>query len=94
MTKERYTRIIGTGSYLPPKIIKNSHFLNNEFYDPSTKKIFEKTNEEIIQKFTEITNIEERRYVDDRSGDIGYCGAGNKRSLQIGRDYQKKASIL
>ncbi len=65
MTKERYTRIVGTGSYLPPKIIKNSHFTDYQFYDPSTKKIFDKTNEEIIQKFTEITNIEERRYVDD-----------------------------
>ena len=65
MTKEIYTRIIGTGSYLPPKIIKNSHFLNYEFYDPSTKQIFDKKNEEIIQKFKDITNIEERRYVAD-----------------------------
>ena len=32
MAKETYTRIIGTGSCLPPRIIKNSHFLNNEFY--------------------------------------------------------------
>lgn len=65
MGKETYTRIIGTGSYLPPQIIKNSHFLNNEFYEPSKKKIEGKTNEEIIQKFKEITNIEERRYVAD-----------------------------
>ncbi|MFW6259817.1 MAG: 3-oxoacyl-ACP synthase III family protein, partial [Tangfeifania sp.] len=63
MAKEIYTRIIGTGSYLPPKRIKNSHFLDYTFYDPSTKKAFDKTNEEIIQKFHEITNIEERRYV-------------------------------
>jgi 3-oxoacyl-[acyl-carrier-protein] synthase-3 len=65
MRKETYTRIIGTGSYLPPQIIKNSHFLNHEFYEPSKKKIEGKTNEEIIQKFKEITNIEERRYVAD-----------------------------
>lgn len=63
MRKETYTRIIGTGSYIPPKIIKNSHFLKNEFYDHSKRKIVDKTNEEIIQKFNEITNIEERRYV-------------------------------
>ncbi len=62
MNKEIYTRIIGTGSYLTPQIVKNSHFLNNEFYELSKKKI-DKTNEEIIQKFKEITNIEERRYV-------------------------------
>jgi len=65
MSKEIYTRIIGTGSYLPPRIIKNSHFLNSEFYELSKKKIEGKTNEEIIQKFKEITNIEERRYVED-----------------------------
>ncbi|MCF6357859.1 MAG: ketoacyl-ACP synthase III, partial [Draconibacterium sp.] len=62
MNKEIYTRIIGTGSYLTPQIIKNSHFLNHEFYELSKKKI-DKPNEEIIQKFKEITNIEERRYV-------------------------------
>jgi 3-oxoacyl-[acyl-carrier-protein] synthase III len=65
MAKEIYTRIIGTGSYLPPQIIKNSHFLNYSFFDPSTKKVFDKKNEEIIHKFKEITNIEERRYVAD-----------------------------
>jgi len=72
MSKQIYTRIIGTGSYLPPQIIKNSHFLKNEFYEPSKKKIEGKTNEEIIQKFREITNIEERRYVteDQQTSDI------------------------
>ncbi|MBT3385079.1 MAG: ketoacyl-ACP synthase III [Prolixibacteraceae bacterium] len=65
MAKEIYTRIIGTGSYLPPKIIKNSHFLDYKFYDPATNQVFDKSNEEIIQKFNTITNIEERRYVAD-----------------------------
>lgn len=65
MRKEIFTRIIGTGSYIPPKIIKNNHFLNNEFFEPSRVKIEGKSNEEIIQKFREITNIEERRYADD-----------------------------
>ncbi len=64
MSKELYTRIIGTGSYLPPKIIKNSFFQNHEFYELSKKKI-DKSNEEIIRKFKEITNIDERRYVAD-----------------------------
>ncbi len=62
MAKEKYTRIIGTGSYTPPQVVKNTFFLNHEFYTPSKKKIDDKTNEEIIQKFKEITNIEERRY--------------------------------
>lgn len=63
MAKERYTRIVGTGSCIPPQIIKNNYFLKHEFYTPSKQKIEDKTNEEIIQKFKEITNIEERRYV-------------------------------
>jgi len=63
MAKERYTRIIGTGSCLPPQVIKNNHFLNNEFYTGSKTKIEDKSNEEIIEKFKEITKIEERRYV-------------------------------
>src|SRR5690606_27205017 len=58
-----FTRIIGTGSYLPPKIVKNSHFLNNKFYDAATRQPFDKSNEEIISKFKDITHIEERRYV-------------------------------
>lgn len=65
MRKEIYTKIIGTGSCIPPKIIKNSYFLKHEFFEPSRKKIKDKTNEEIIQKFREITNIEERRYIAD-----------------------------
>jgi len=63
MRKEIYTRIVGTGSYLPPIIVRNNYFLEHEFYEPSGKKITDKSNEEIIQKFYEITNIAERRYV-------------------------------
>lgn len=63
MAKNVYTRIIGTGSYLPPVKINNTHFLDFQFYDSSKKEVINKTNEEIIRKFNEITNIEERRYV-------------------------------
>lgn len=55
--------ITGSGHFLPPNIIKNSHFLNHEFYDEKGERI-EKENQEIIQKFLEITEIEERRYAD------------------------------
>jgi 3-oxoacyl-[acyl-carrier-protein] synthase-3 len=65
MAKRIYTKIIGTGSYIPPKVIKNDYFLNYTFYDPATGKPFEKTNEEMIRKFYEITNISERRWVND-----------------------------
>lgn len=65
MTKRIYTKIVGTGSYIPSRTIKNDYFKNYTFYDPCTKEPLEKTNEEIIQKFKEITNISERRWVDD-----------------------------
>ncbi|WP_423130586.1 3-oxoacyl-ACP synthase III family protein [Gaoshiqia sp. Z1-71] len=65
MTKKVYTKIIGTGSCIPPQVIKNEYFLDYKFYDPASRKPFDKSNEEIIQKFHEITNIEERRWVAD-----------------------------
>lgn len=60
MTMKLYTKIIGTGRCIPPTVVKNDFFLSYQFYDPSTRKPFDKTNEEIVRKFHEITNIEER----------------------------------
>ncbi len=40
--------------------------MDYQFYDPVTKKAFDKSNEEIIRKFREITNIEKRRYITDK----------------------------
>ncbi|MDD3772017.1 MAG: 3-oxoacyl-ACP synthase III family protein [Weeksellaceae bacterium] len=58
------TVITGSGHFLPEQIVKNSAFLDYEFYDESGEKI-EKPIEETIQKFQEITEIEERRYADN-----------------------------
>lgn len=68
--------ITGTGSYIPTKCVKNDAFLENEFFDRTGKKL-EKDNEEIIRKFFEITEIEERRYVTDDlvTSDIAYFSA-------------------
>ena len=56
--------IIGIGSYIPTKVVPNSHFLDWEFYDESGKK-FDTPNEVIIEKFKAITGIEERRWLED-----------------------------
>jgi len=64
MSSKVYTTIVGTGSYVPKQIISNSYFMDAEFYDPATRKKFEIPNSEIIRKFYEITNIEERRYAE------------------------------
>jgi 3-oxoacyl-[acyl-carrier-protein] synthase-3 len=64
--------IAGTGSVLPEVVVPNSAFLQNEFMDDNGNS-FPNSNEVIIQKFQQITEIEERRYVrpDQNSSDIG-----------------------
>lgn len=64
MNKSTRAVITGTGSYIPEIIIPNSHFLENQFLDSNGNE-YDKNNEEIIQKFAEITGIQERRYADD-----------------------------
>ena len=53
--------IIGTGSVLPDQIVPNSAFLGCDFYDEKGQP-FPHSNEIIIQKFEEITEIRERRW--------------------------------
>jgi 3-oxoacyl-[acyl-carrier-protein] synthase-3 len=76
MQNNYYSVITGTGSFVPDKTVKNEDFLQNEFYDESGIKM-EKENEEIIQKFMEITGIHERRHLeDDRvTSDLGFLAA-------------------
>lgn len=64
MRRDIYTSIVSSGSYIPPVVVTNNHFLDYRFFDPATKTPFEKDNAEIIEKFAEITNIQERRYCD------------------------------
>jgi 3-oxoacyl-[acyl-carrier-protein] synthase III len=56
------TKIIGTGTVLPEMIVKNSYFLDREFYDKDGIKNT-KPMAEVIEKLQAITGIEERRYV-------------------------------
>lgn len=73
-----YSIIKGSGCYIPEKKILNKDFLNNDFYDSEGKKI-STPNNEIIEKFEKITEIRERRYVDDdmNASDIAYFAAEN-----------------
>ncbi|MFO7446420.1 MAG: hypothetical protein R6W90_08635, partial [Ignavibacteriaceae bacterium] len=76
MTRKIYSVIKATGSYIPTKIVKNEDFLKNEFFDPQGIKI-NLSPEEIIRKFEEITEIKERRYVeeDQVASDLAYLSA-------------------
>ena len=64
MEKYINTVIVGSGSYLAGKVVKNNDFMNAEFYDTDNERI-PRSNEEIIEKFREIVGIDERRYAED-----------------------------
>lgn len=57
------TLITGTGSYIPPHIKTNRDFTSAEFYGEDHKPLLTPA-EEIVEKFKDITGIEERRYAD------------------------------
>ena len=61
----RHTVIIGTGSAIPPRVVPNSDFVGNEFFLDYGEPIEPGTNERVIDKFRQITDIGERRYADD-----------------------------
>jgi len=70
--------IIGSGSFIPSRRITNDDFLGNSFYDNNGRKLV-KPGSEIIKKFSEITGILERRYVDNDivTSDIAHKAAKN-----------------
>lgn len=71
-----YSKIVATGSYIPKNKITNNYFLNHIFFDNNGNKIEDST-ENIIKKFYDITNIEERRYADPehQASDLAYLAA-------------------
>jgi len=76
MEKNLYSVITGTGSYVPVKRVSNADFLNKTFFDASGEKL-KKSNQETIDKLSEITGIRERRHVTDDqvASDIAYLAA-------------------
>ncbi len=70
------TIIIGSGSYIPSRVIGRDHFMDSVFYGEDGLKI-DKPNDEVIQKFVDITEIENRRYLEDHevNSDLGYHAA-------------------
>jgi 3-oxoacyl-[acyl-carrier-protein] synthase-3 len=57
------TIITGSGSYIPSHIKTNQEFALQEFYSEDHERIVAPPNE-IVEKFKDITGIEERRYAD------------------------------
>lgn len=73
-----FSVITGTGSYIPETKVSNADFLDHEFYGSDGRKI-EKANEEIVNKLEEITGIIERRYItyDLVTSDVALMAAEN-----------------
>ncbi len=82
MTKRVYTKIVGTGSYIPVRAIGNEHFNDFTFYDNFSKEPLQKSNDEIIQKFKEITNISERRYISDEMNNSDMATQAAKEAIE------------
>ncbi|MFZ1528864.1 MAG: ketoacyl-ACP synthase III [Ferruginibacter sp.] len=55
--------ITGTGSYIPPVIKTNKDFAVHNFYTEDHKRI-DTDPQEVVEKFRQITGIEERRYAE------------------------------
>ena len=74
--KSIYSIIAGSGKYIPLQQKKNCDFLNYRFLN-KYGELNPKSNEEILNKFSEITHIEERRYVKDEyvASDLGFFAA-------------------
>jgi len=70
--------ITATGSFVPQNIISNKDFLEHRFYEKGGEPIL-RDNEEIIEKFKNITEIEERRYANNEhnASDLGYFAGKN-----------------
>ena len=76
MKQAFYSVIVGTGSYIPKRSVPNEAFLTYDFFDANGSRI-DAPVEKTVNKFKEITTIEERRYVEDDQtcSDIGYLAA-------------------
>lgn len=61
----RRSVIIGTGSYIPTRRLRNEDLVTREFFSDYGEPIEREKNPQVVQKFQKITDISERRYVED-----------------------------
>ncbi|WP_185858250.1 3-oxoacyl-ACP synthase III family protein [Blattabacterium cuenoti] len=85
--------ITGTGHYLPNNVIKRDHFMKHKFYDKKGLKI-KKSNEEIINKFQKITEIEERRYINKGLLNSDIAAIAAKIALKSSKLYKEKIDYI
>jgi len=80
----RHSVITATGSYIPEIRVPNEAFLTHHFFEDYGRPFEPELTPKIIEKFREITDIEERRWVTDDlvASDIGHMAADT--ALQSG----------
>lgn len=68
--------ITGTGCYIPPSVQTNEDFARHVFYSDNGEPLTTPS-QEVVEKFKQITGIEERRYTTDElnTSDIGAFSA-------------------
>lgn len=68
--------LIGSGSYIPEIKISNRDFLNHSFFEKDGSPM-KKNTTDIVEKFKDITGIEERCYArhDQKASDLGFLAA-------------------
>lgn len=75
------TVITGTGSFIPPNIKTNRDFANQDFYSEDHEHIVAAPNE-IVDKFRDITGIEERRYADADMNSSDMAAIAAKKAIE------------
>ncbi|MEX0883799.1 MAG: ketoacyl-ACP synthase III [Cyclobacteriaceae bacterium] len=65
--------IVGSGRYVPKEVIPNDYFLTKDFFDSEGRPLV-KSNPDIIATLQKITEISERRYVENEfmTSDMAY----------------------
>ena len=75
------TLITGSGSYIPEVEVDNISFIENPFCFDDGRRI-QNNNQEVIEKFQEITGIRARRYVDNSQSCSKIATIAGKRAIE------------
>lgn len=73
--------ITGTGSYIPTTIHSNTNFSRQIFYADNNQPLSTSPGE-VVEKFRQITGIEERRYVSDELNTSDIAAIASRRAVQ------------
>lgn len=77
-----YSVITGTGRYIPGRIVTNNDFINHEFFEENGSKIDSPT-QTIIDKFTQITEIKERRHIEEELTTSDMASLAAKKAIEV-----------